>query len=124
MKVQETLKVLGTSGCLCLCYAELAGIPLIDLINDFPRLVLNNIVTDEAYVRDADKLLAHFGINKKVEKIDVSKVPEHTPYIVPYENDGNTHFVIAKDGKVIYNTLEISYCVKYGKPSNIVRILV
>lgn len=122
-KIQDVLKSLGDAGCLLLCYSELAGISLIDLINNFNQLVLDDIIRDDCYVKDADRLMQFFNIDKKVRKVDVNEVAEDTPYIVPYHRRGFTHFVIAKNGDVIYNTLADSKCVKEGEPDNIVRIL-
>lgn len=123
MKVQDVLKSLGETGCLLLCYSELAGIPLNDLINNFDKLVLDGIIRDDCFVNDATAFLHYFGINKEVLKVDVANVPEDEAYIVPYKRNGYTHFVIARDGKVVYNTLENSKCVKYGQPSAIVRVV-
>ena len=124
MEIQDVLKALGDSGCLLLCYCRLAGIKIEDLIFNFNILVELDIIRPDCYVLDANKLLKFHGKDyMRIEKTHVKDVPEGQEYIVPYHRNGFTHFVIARDGKVIYNTLMNSKCVKFGIPDDIVRIV-
>lgn len=123
MGIQDILKALGASGCLLLDYSKLASISVSDIIDNFNELVLNNIIRKDCYVKDADKLMKYFDKPYRVAKIDVTDVQPGQLYIASWENGPNNHFVVMKDNKVEYNTLEFSYCVHYGKMNNIVRVL-
>ena len=123
MEIQDVLKALGDTGCLLLWYCRLANIKIEDLIDNFNILVEVDAIRPDCYVLDANKLLKFFEKQMTVEKVDVKDVPEGQEYVVPYHRNGYTHFVVARDGKVIYNTLANSKCVKYGKPDNIVRVV-
>ena len=123
MGIQDILKALGTSGCLLLDYAKLAGISVLDIIDNFNELVLNNIIRKDCYIKDADKLMKYFDKPFKVIKVNISDILPDQEYIASWENGPNNHFVIMKDDKVEYNTLEFSYCVHYGKINPTVRIL-
>lgn len=123
MKIQDILLATGRSGCLLLDYAELAGIPVIDILNNFNKLVQQKVIKEDCYVLDADKLMKFFNKPYRVKKIDITEVKPGQRYIASWVNEPNNHFVIMKDNTVEYNTLEFSYCVTYGKMNNIVRVL-
>lgn len=123
MKIQDALLALGKEGCLLLDYAELAGISVTDIILNFDRLVLNKVIRKDCFVLDADKLMKFFDKSYHVKKVNVSEVPEGQRYIALWETESKGHFVIMEGEKVVYNTLEKSYCVQYGKMNPIVRIV-
>lgn len=123
MKLQDILKSLGDYGCLLLCYAELSGVSITDVIEAFDKLTLNGILGPDCFVKDADALMKYFNKPYTVSKVDVSEVPEDSCYIAKFERNGFGHFVICKNDKVVYNTLEDSKCVKYGIMNKLVRIL-
>ena len=120
--IQDTLLSLGESGCLLLCYAELANIKVEDIIKDFDRLVLNDIIRSDCFVKDADKLLQFYNKNGRVEKEYIQNIKDEK-YIASWEYNGKNHFVIMQNEKVIYNTLAFSHCVKYGTINKIVRVI-
>lgn len=121
--VQDTLLSLGEGGCLLLCYSKLADIELNNIIQDFDKLVLNDVISFDCYVKDADKLLSFYNKNGRVKKVNISDVKENQKYIASWEYNGNNHFVIMQNDKVIYNTLSFSKCVKYGKMNKVVRVI-
>ena len=123
MKIQDVLLALGKEGCLLLDYAELASIPVTDIILNFDKLVYYKIIRKDCFVLDADKLMKFFGKPYRVKKVNVTEVQKGQKYIALWENDSNGHFVVMQDDKVVYNTLEKSFCVNYGTMNKTVRIL-
>lgn len=60
---------------------------------------------------------------------DVQKVPINTiadikePTIVCYKYNGGTHFIVAQNGKVVFDPSGDSNSVKFGKPVSIRRFV-
>ena len=52
---------------------------------------------------------------EKVQIKDLKKIKEKT--IVKFSNGGYSHWVVAENGKVIFNSLKYSNCVEKGKPT-------
>ena len=52
---------------------------------------------------------------EKVQIKDIKKIKEKT--IVKFSNGGYSHWVVAENGKVIFNSLKYSKCVSEGKPT-------
>ena len=52
---------------------------------------------------------------EKVQIKDLKKIKEKT--IVKFSNGGYSHWVVAENGKVIFNSLKYSKCVSEGKPT-------
>ena len=124
MNIQDILLAIGKDGCLLLCYCKLANIPLIDLIEQFNMIVEKDIIGPDCFVKDANELLRHFGIlDKTVEKRDLLDVKQSEEYIVPYNWNRLTHFVIERDGIITFNSLRYSNCVEKGERSRSVRLL-
>jgi len=77
-------------------------------------------IDKNGFVKDAEKLLADAtGRKWRVTKMKISSVqelPEHKYAVVNFEFNGKNHWVLYKDKKFLYNTLEDSQCFKYGKP--------
>ena len=51
---------------------------------------------------------------EKVQIKDLKKIKEKT--IVKFSNGGYSHWVVAENGKVVFNSLKYSKCVSEGKP--------
>jgi len=77
-------------------------------------------IDKNGFVKDAEKLLADATDKKwKVTKMKISSIqelPEHKYAVVNFEFNGKNHWVLYKDKKFLYNTLEDSQCFAYGKP--------
>lgn len=79
-----------------------------------------DVIDKNGFVKDAEKLLSNATGGKwKVRKMKISSVqelPEHKYAVVNFEFNGKNHWVLYKDKKFLYNSLEFSNCFAYGKP--------
>ena len=112
MKVQDIYKTLGDYGCLLLCYLHEANID-VNIAKYFNELVELDIIDNDCFVKDANRLLKYFGSDKRV----VRGINENGNTIVPYKYLGNEHFVIVDENKnIVFNSLKNSQCVRLGEP--------
>lgn len=78
------------------------------------------LIEDDGYVSFPIKYITDvLGIKdyKGVKKVLIDSIENiKEPTIVEYSYNGNTHFVIVKNGKVIFDPSGDSNSVKYGKP--------
>ena len=121
MEIQTICKNLGESGCLAFCDLFLIGIDEIELIKNFNRLVSRGILGKDCYVIDHNALINFFGCHGNYAKSD--KIPKDKYYIANYEYMGKNHFVVELNGTIIYNSLDYSKCVSFGKKSKEVRFI-
>ena len=113
MKVQDIYKTLGDYGCLLLCYLQEASID-VDIAKYFNKLVELDIIDNDCYVLDGNRLLKFFGSDKRV----VRGINENGNTIVSYKYLGNEHFVIVDENKnIVFNSLKNSQCVRLGEPN-------
>ena len=112
-KIQDIYKSLGEHGCLLLCYLHEANID-VNIIKSFNELVELDIIDNDCYVLDGDRLLKFFGSDKRI----VRGINENGNTIVPYKYLGNAeHFVVVNERKeIVFNSLENSTCVRLGEP--------
>lgn len=111
-KIQDIYKTLGEYGCLLLCYLKEASID-IDIAKYFNKLVELDIIDNDCYVLDGNRLLKFFGSDKRV----VRGINEVGNTIVPYKYLNNEHFVIVDENKnIVFNSLKNSQCVRLGEP--------
>ena len=112
-KIQDIYKTLGEHGCLLLCYLHEANID-VNIIKYFNELVELDIIDNDCYVLDGDRLLKFFGSDKRI----VRGTNENGNTIVPYKYLGNAeHFVVVNERKeIVFNSLENSTCVRLGEP--------
>lgn len=112
MRIQDIYKSLGDYGCLLLCYLKEANIKT-DITKYFNELVEFDIIDEDCYIKDANRLLRYFGSDKRVAR----GVNPNGNTIVKFRTSTSKegHFVIMdKYKKIVYNTLENSNCVKNG----------
>ena len=111
-KIQDIYKSLGEYGCLLLCYLHEANID-VNIAKYFNELVELDIIDNDCYVLDGDRLLKFFGSDKRI----VRGINENGNTIVKFRtaasNEG--HFVVInKNREIVFNSLEDSNCVKNG----------
>lgn len=115
-KIQDIYKSLGEYGCLLLCYLHEANID-VNIAKYFNDLVELDIIDNDCYVLDANRLLKFFGSDKRV----VRGINENGNTIVPYKYRNSEHFVVVKERadfnkEIVFNSLENSTCVRLGEP--------
>ena len=115
-KIQDIYKSLGEYGCLLLCYLHEANID-VNITKYFNELVELDIIDDDCYVLDGDRLLKFFGSDKRI----VRGINENGNTIVPFKYGKNEHFVVVNERvdsnkEIIFNSLENSTCVRLGEP--------
>ena len=111
-KIQDIYKTLGDYGCLLLCYLNEANID-VNIAKYFNELVELDIIDNDCYVLDGDRLLKFFGSDKRV----VRGINENGNTIVPFKYRNAEHFVIVNERKeIVFNSLENSTCVRLGEP--------
>ena len=115
-KIQDIYKSLGEHGCLLLCYLNEACVK-VDIVKYFEELVELDIIDNDGYVLDGDRLLKFFGSDKRV----VRGINENGNTIVPYKYRNAEHFVVVKERadlnkEIVFNSLENSTCVRLGEP--------
>ena len=112
MTVQDVYKSLGEYGCLLLCYLHEANID-VDITKYFETLVELDIIDNDCYVLDGDRLLKFFGSDKRIIRGINHNGNTIVKFVTLTSKEG--HFVIIdKNKKIVYNTLENSNCVKNG----------
>ena len=111
-KIQDIYKSLGEYGCLILAYLNEANID-VNIAKYFNELVELDIIDNDCYVLDGDRLLKFFGSDKRV----VRGINENGNTIVPYKYGKAEHFVVVNERKeTVFNSLENSTCVRLGEP--------
>lgn len=120
---QTRAEIIGKYGCLAMCYLYCAGIcpeSEGEMIKHISGAMDKGLLDEECTVLNASKLLEHFtGKSFFVEKkaiSDIKKIKEATP--VRYVYNGKGHWVVVEDGKIVFNSIENSSCVKNGKPDS------
>lgn len=112
-KIQDIYKSLGDYGCLIFCYLHEANIK-VDITRHFRSLVDEDIIDNDCYVNDGNKLLKYFGSDKRIAR----GINYEGNTIVPYKYLNDEHFVIVDVNKnIIFNSLENSTCVRLGAPN-------
>jgi hypothetical protein len=112
-KIQDIYKSLGDFGCLIFCYLYEANIK-VDITRHFRSLVDEDIIDNDCYVLDGNRLLKFFGSDKRIAR----GINYEGNTIVPYKYLNNEHFVIVDENKnIVFNSLENSQCVRLGEPN-------
>ena len=111
-KVQDIYKTLGDYGCLLLCYLKEANID-VDIAKYFNELIELDIIDEECFIKDGNRLLKYFGSDKRVTR----GFNPNGNTIVPYKYRNAEHFVVVNERKeIVFNSLENSTCVRLGEP--------
>ena len=119
--IQDFFKSAGNGACLALCYIRAAlgkeATPQM-MIDALYKATERNIVNvkKDCFVEDAISLMKVANSKKvySVVKKDISFISGIKLGAVRYSYNGYSHWVLVEDGKIVFNTLEDSQCVKYG----------
>lgn len=112
MKIQDVYASIGSHGCLLLCYIREACVKT-DIVKHFEELVQLDIIDEECFILDANRLLKYFGSDKRV----VRGFNPNGNTIVKFRtaNSKEGHFVVInRNREIVFNSLENSNCVKKG----------
>ena len=112
-KIQDIYKALGEYGCLIFCYLYEANLK-VTIVKHFENLVELDIIDNECYVLDGDRLLKYFGSDKRIKR----GINDTGNTIVPYQYMEKEHFVVVNSNReIVFNSLENSQCVRLGTPN-------
>ena len=121
--IQDFFKSAGNGSCLALCYIRAAlgrGATPQMMIDALYKAAERNIVNikKDCFVEDAIALMKVANAKKvySVIKKDVSSISGIKLGAVRYSYNGYSHWVLVEDGKIVFNSIEDSQCVKYGTP--------
>lgn len=130
--IQDDIQKLAYNVCLFCCYYKFtelkcgnAPLTLSLLLKLLSQAYEEGIIDNECTVLDAVKLLRRFGLKANVIKVPVKsleEVKELAP--VRFDYNGKSHWVLVQNGKVVFNSLSSSVCVKNGKPSTMRSIII
>lgn len=123
MSIQDFFKSAGNGACLALCYIRAVlgkdATPqmMFDVLYKAAERNIVNVKKD-CFVEDAIALMKVANTKKvySVIKKDVSSIAEIKLGAVRYSYNGYSHWVLVEDGRVSFNSLDDSQCVKYGTP--------
>ena len=126
MGIQDFFKSAGNGSCLALCYIKAAlgkdATPQM-MIDALWKAADRNIVNikKDCFVEDAIALMKVANPTKvySVIKKDISSISGIKLGAVRYSYNGYSHWVLVEDGKVIFNSLDDSQCIKYGTPKEV-----
>ena len=111
-KIQDIYASIGNYGCLLLCYLHEANID-VNITKYFSELVELDIIDEECFIKDGNRLLKYFGSDKRIAR----GTNENGNTIVPYKYGKAEHFVVVNERKeIVFNSLENSTCVRLGEP--------
>ena len=119
MQVQSVCSVLGDTGCCLFSFIYAIGKDPSLVLKDFNDLVNNNIIASDATVQNYTKLGAFYSYNCSVSYEKPDKYIKDVPYLGRWVRPGYNHFVVMKNGKVIWNPLDYSKCVAEGTLADI-----
>lgn len=112
MRIQDIYKALGDYGCLLLSYLHEANIK-VDIAKYFDELVELDIIDNECYIKDADRLLKFFGSDKRIARGFNPNGNTIVMYKTATSKEG--HFVVINNKReIVFNSLANSNCVKNG----------
>lgn len=111
-KIQDIHKALGDSGCLIFCYLYEANIK-VDITRHFNELVELDVIDNECYIKDANRLLKFCGSDKRVARGFSANGNTIVKFRTATSEEG--HFVVINENReIVFNSLENSNCVKNG----------
>ena len=129
MRIQSLCKRMGDYMCLAACYSWIVSRDkfgergeMIDrkILCDIIEAYHKGILDDEITVLDGAAFLELCNPNNKykVEKrkiITIDDIKEATP--VRFDRNEYEHWVVVENGKIVFDSLDDSKCVKFGMPT-------
>lgn len=115
MKIQDKIKELADGLCLALCYCEMWGIH-----EDSDKLKIIAEALRRGYIEWDGTVVNPIGIAVLCGHNEVRDIKRATTYdgndtvVANFTHNGFNHFVLVKNGKVVWNSLEKSVCVQNG----------
>lgn len=113
--IQDDLMQLANGCCLALCYCELWGIH-----EDGDKLKIISEAVRQGFIEWDGTVVNPVGLAKLCGHTEVKDIRKATKYdghdtvVANFTHNGYNHFVLVKEGKVIWNSLEHSVCVNRG----------
>lgn len=115
MQVQSVADSLGKWGCLCFCDVFIAGGNPYDVFAKYNDLVDSRIIENDAYILDHENLI-YYVTGRRHRYVRSNTPPKDGRlYIANFKYNSANHFVVMKDGKVYWNSLDSSACVNHGR---------
>lgn len=129
MRIQSLCKRMGDYMCLAACYSWIANRTLFGesgemierkILQDILEAYHKGILDDEITVLDGASFLELCNPRNiyKVEKktiTTIDDIKEATP--VRFDRNGYEHWVVVENGKIVFDSLDDSKCVKFGVPT-------
>lgn len=124
--IQRICEVAGKYGCLAFCYLFVIGIDTLELIKNYQKLVDMNILREDFFVLDGDRLISFFGSKKRVQRLLPTGITAGRLFIQAWfnENTGHTHYVAMKDSEIVFDPLGDSITCRDGNPTSDIREVV
>lgn len=112
MKIQDVYASIGNYGCLLLCYLHEACVK-VDIVKHFEKLIQLDIIDEECFILDANRLLKYFCSELRVKRGFNPNGNTIVKFRTSTSKEG--HFVVInKNREIVFNSLENSNCVKNG----------
>ena len=118
--IQTTCEKIGESGCCLLSFLYAIGVDPILAIIDYDDLVKNGLIATDCTIQDYVKLAKYFKVEcSLMYSSNTLAYIKDKMYLGRWTRNGYNHFVVMKNGKVIWNPLDVSKCVNEGTLSDI-----
>lgn len=122
MNFQSKCEVIGKWGCLLLCYAYIVGVKEQTVFDKLEEMMQKKLIDKECTVLDAEGVI--YFLSKKKKTVTKENTIPTGLYACKYEyNDMNgvyhAHWVVKKGTEIVYNSLDVSQCVKQGTVARI-----
>lgn len=123
-QLQDTFQTLASNSCLGLCYIKWLKPYAKDtvILKNFIDGIETECIDEEGYVLNAERLLGTLDDKCRifnVQKVNITSFEEigEIPMPVMFSMDGGKsgHFVLANNEGIVWNSLDNSINVKYGK---------
>lgn len=129
MRIQSLCKRMGDYMCLAACYSWIVSRDKFGksgekieskILHDIIRAYHEGILDDEITVLDAASFLElcdpfHKYEVEKRRIITIDDIVEATP--VRFDRNDYSHWVVVENGKIVFDSLDDSKCVKFGIPT-------
>ena len=121
-KILKYGEIIYKYGCLAMCYLYCMGIDVDSMIEILVDILDKNKpqetgLDSDCTVNNAVQFIYYVSgrkVNVFKENPPLKEIKAFTP--VRFTKDNNNHWVVVKNGKIVFNSLEWSNCVENGKP--------